>query len=69
MPRAHRGTIAHATGHEASSGPSRSRQGSVGEAELWRDLRECALLLLAFHAGNVVAPIVGAFAQPDTTLR
>ena len=65
MQPAHRTTVSETRNSDASSHPERSG-GGRDEAELWRDLRECALLLLAFHAGNVVAPIVGAFSRPGS---
>jgi len=63
MPRAHRPNITEAKVHEAFHHQGRSLDGSFDEAELWRDLRECALLLLAAHVGSVVAPIVGALSR------
>jgi hypothetical protein len=65
MPRAHRANIPHAR-IQAVHRQGRSPDRSLDEADLWRDLRECALLLLAAHVGSVVAPIVGALSHPGS---
>ncbi len=67
MPHAdHRANVVHARVYEAFHRQGRSPDGSLDEAELWRDLGECALLLLAAHVGSVVAPIVGVFSRPSS---